>query len=255
MKTILDKIVKTKQLEIEHIKHRKNEFLKRSKNLQSLSFLDAIDTAQLSVIAEVKKASPSKGIINHNFDYLSIAASYVSSGARALSVLTDEHYFQGHNDYLTQIKQQVSVPVLRKDFIIDDIQIYEAYYIGADAILLILAILSVQQAQEFIDCARSLNLDILVEIHSQSDIDKLLQLKGVRIIGINNRDLTTFNVNLNTSLQLKKKLESIFSDVCFVAESGYQEASECIELQKNMFNAVLIGEGLVTNQSLKEFFR
>ncbi|RAP32195.1 indole-3-glycerol phosphate synthase TrpC [Candidatus Marinamargulisbacteria bacterium SCGC AG-414-C22] len=220
----------------------------------SVSFFDALSSDGLNLIAEIKQASPSKGIINAQFEPLSLAATYVSCGAKALSVLTDEKYFKGSNDILTAVKQSVAVPVLRKDFLVDPIQIYEAKSIGADAVLLILDILSVKQCQEFIDLAALLSLDVLLEIHDRSCIDKLFDLTNVHIIGINNRNLHDFSLDLEHSKDCYRQLKSSFSDSLFVAESGYFASDQCHEIAELGFNGVLIGEGLVTSTSLQHYF-
>lgn len=219
-----------------------------------ISFFDSIKKEPLSLIAEIKKASPSKGIINSAFFPDQLALDYVHFGASALSVLTDEKYFQGSNDILSLVRQTVDIPILRKDFILDPIQVYESKAIQADAILIILAILSVDQAQRLIDMAYELHLDVLIEIHNEDDVEKLYALKGVKIIGINNRDLMTFSVDINRANYFQKTLKSDFSECLFVAESGYNQATQCEQLNDSNFDAVLIGEGLVISESLRSFF-
>ena len=248
----LDKIIQEKNRYIKVLKERKQAFSTEI-DFKNVSFIDALSKGGLHVIAEVKKASPSKGIICDMFDPVAIATNYVHHHASALSVLTDTPFFQGSNDYLTLIKRHVEVPILRKDFILDPIQVYESKTIGADAILLILAVLSVSQAQELLDCAAELKLDVLVELHDESEIDKLYQLKGVNIIGINNRNLNSFKVDLKQSLQMKQLLKN-FENCLFVAESGYQRPEELQIVKQHKFDAVLIGEGLVINKELVNFF-
>ena len=176
------------------------------------------------------------------------------SGASALSVLTDERFFQGHNDYLMAIKNHFRLPVLRKDFMIDPIQIKESSLIGADAILLILSILSVNQAQELIDSARQYDLDILCEVHDGDDLDKLSCLNHIDIIGINNRDLKNFDVDLSRSLTMKQQIDDCFDNVICIAESGYDHVDQLDEVIKAGFVAVLIGEGLVKNLNMINYF-
>lgn len=255
MTSILDNIVKTKQREVALLKANSQVTKARPKELPQLSFLKALQSNTLKVIAEVKKASPSRGIIRDDFSPTKLADTFINHGAAALSILTDETYFQGHNDYLISIKQQSPIPILRKEFIIDEIQIKEAFMIGADAILLILAILTEQKAQDLHNYATSLGLDVLVEIHDDSDIKKLKALKDITIIGINNRNLKTFEVNTTTSLTLKKKLLKNYPNAVFVAESGYSTHEELDELKRHNFNAVLIGEGLATNPDLQDYFK
>ena len=253
--SILDAIVETKYAEIEQLKLQGFASVGTYDSFQSRSLVDALSQPGLAVLAEVKKASPSKGIICNEFEPVTIAKDYIKHGAVALSVLTDEQYFKGHIDYLMAIKKQVDVPVLRKDFILDSIQITQAKSIGADAVLLILAIVTLQQAQHLHDVAISLGLDVLVEIHDQADVDKLRQLKGVQLIGINNRNLRTFEVDLQLALQIKAQLEQEFANCVFVAESGYCTYDQLDQLKKHGFDATLIGEGLVKNKQLKGYFK
>ena len=253
--SILETIVEEKRKVVEFLKTSDYLTSIKSNEFKSYSFKDALNKTQLSLIAEVKKASPSKGVINPNFNHKDLALTYYNSGASALSVLTDERFFQGHNSYLMDIKNQIELPVLRKDFIIDPIQVEESAYMGADAILLIAAILSVQQAQELIDCAQEMQLDILLEIHDFNDFEKILALKSVDIIGINNRNLNSFEVDLNTALVLKKEIIKNFSNVCCVAESGYDCDLQLKKLSEEGFSGVLIGEGLVTNKAMIEYFK
>tara|TARA_B100000427_G_scaffold329821_1_gene348175 strand:- start:7290 stop:8063 length:774 start_codon:yes stop_codon:yes gene_type:complete len=252
--TILHDIVADKKQYVDYLKT--SDYLVSLEHYQfdSVSFKDSLLLKGLSLIAEVKKASPSKGVINSDFDPLVIAKSYMRSGASALSVLTDERFFQGHNDYLMAIKNHFKLPVLRKDFMIDPIQIKESSLIGADAILLIVSILSVNQAQELIDCARQYNLDILCEVHDGDDLDKVSCLNHIDIIGINNRNLKNFDVDLSRSLTMKQQIDDCFDDVICIAESGYDQVDQLDKLIKAGFFAVLIGEGLVKNLNMINYF-
>ncbi|HHT9130844.1 MAG TPA: indole-3-glycerol phosphate synthase TrpC, partial [Candidatus Brocadiaceae bacterium] len=201
------------------------------------------------IIAEIKKASPSLGVIRTDFNHVEIARLYESSGAAAISVLTDEKFFQGKLSYLTDVKKSVSLPILRKDFIIDPYQIYEARSAGADAILLIAALLSKEEIQRFLELARELGMDCLVEVHSELELEKVLQTSA-NIIGINNRDLATFKIDLETTLLLKPMIPS---GKIVVSESGIKSREDIVKLIKKGVDAVLVGETLMksTNISTK----
>lgn len=240
----LDRIIATKREEVKR--------LKEQTNVQSLvSIIDTMSPTRgfekalrepkrttMGLIAEVKKASPSKGLIRADFDPVQIALAYEQAGADCLSVLTDEQYFQGSNDYLKQVKEAVSLPLLRKDFIIDEIQIYEARSIGADAILLIAAILTTEQIHQFLRKARELQLDVLVEVHNQHELEQVLGLDA-SLIGINNRNLKTFVTDLATTEQL---ISMIPEGVIRVSESGINMPKEIHYLSSVGADAVLIGE-------------
>ena len=200
------------------------------------------DENDIHIIAEVKKASPSKGLICQDFDYLGIAKEYEKGGASALSVLTEPKYFKGENSYLTAIKEKVRLPILRKDFIIDEWQIYEAKSIGADAILLIVAALSPKQLQSYLCLARDLALQVLVETHDENEVSIALE-SGAEIIGVNNRNLNTFEVSLETSVKLRALVPT---DKVFVAESGIHTTEDIALLKKLGCDAALIGESLMT---------
>lgn len=205
------------------------------------------DAGTMAFICEVKKASPSKGVIAADFPYLDIARDYQAAGADAISVLTEPDFFQGANDYLTAIKEQVSIPVLRKDFIIDAIQIYEASLIGADAILLICAILDTDTIREYLEIADELGLSTLVEAHDEAEVKQALAA-GARVIGVNNRNLKTFEVDLNNSIRLRQLVPP---EILFVSESGIRTAEDITKLRKNGTNAVLIGETLMRSGDKK----
>jgi indole-3-glycerol phosphate synthase len=193
------------------------------------------------IIAEVKKGSPSKGVIRPDFDPLEIAGIYQENGATCLSVLTDEHFFLGHLNYLTQIREQVSLPLLRKDFIFDPYQIYQARAAGADAVLLIAAMLDLPQLRDFHALARELYLDVLLEVHDERELETALQTECT-LIGINNRDLRSFHVDIATSERLAAKIpEGRF----IVAESGINRRDEIVRLQGKGIDAFLIGESLM----------
>ncbi|MBE6022193.1 MAG: indole-3-glycerol phosphate synthase TrpC [Cellulosilyticum sp.] len=219
-------------------------------NIRHLSFKEALKKQDkpLNVIAEVKKASPSKGLICKAFNHLEIAKSYEKGQAAALSVLTEPTYFQGCNQYLTEIKGEVCLPVLRKDFIIDPFQIYEAKAIGADAILLIVAALSPRELKVYLDLANQLELDVLVETHNEQEVKIALEA-GAEIIGVNNRNLQTFEVSLEISERLRKLIPK---EKVFVAESGIHTVEDIKRLKALEINAVLIGESVVKAQNPKD---
>lgn len=194
-----------------------------------------------AVIAEIKKASPSKGVLRADFRPAEIAASYARNGAACLSVLTDEQFFQGSAEYLRQARAACSIPVLRKDFMVDAYQLYQARAMGADAILLIAAALGVKQMQEFEALAHSLNMAVLVEVHDGEELDAALQLK-TPLIGVNNRNLRTFEVSLQTTLDL---LPRIPADRITVTESGILRAADVQLMRGRGVHAFLVGEAFM----------
>lgn len=191
-----------------------------------------------AVIAEVKKASPSKGVIREDFHPAEIAVSYERGGAACLSVLTDIDFFQGADAYLEAARAACSLPVLRKDFTLDPYQVWEARALGADAILLIVACLELPHLKELHDCAREIGLDVLVEVHDEAELDEALTLGG-DLIGINNRDLHTFDTRLDTTYRL---LERIPPEVQVVTESGFSSAEQVIDMRRRGVHTFLIGE-------------
>lgn len=195
----------------------------------------------INLIAEIKKASPSRGIIRGDFNPAKIAMTYQANGASAISVLTDERFFEGKLEYIKTVKEHVSLPVLRKDFIIDEYQIYESVAAGADAILLIAEILAPAELSAFYNLAVSLGLDVLVEVHNEEDVDKALA-SGAAVIGINNRDLHTFKVDLNIT---QKLLRMIPAGKIRVSESGIKTYEDVMFLKSMGINAVLIGEAFM----------
>lgn len=211
------------------------------------SFMDALATDEMSVICEVKKASPSKGVIEPNFMPVEQAKAYEKAGASAISCLTEEHFFMGNSKYLADISKNVSIPILRKDFVIDEYQIYEARAIGASAILLICAILDLDTLKRFIKLANELTLDCLVEVHNEQELE-MAQLSGTEIIGINNRNLKTFDVSLDITKNLSEKLPS---DKIIVSESGIKTNDDIKRLESYGADAVLIGETLMKSNEVK----
>lgn len=197
-------------------------------------------------ITEIKKASPSKGLIRDPFDPLAIAEVYEKADVNAISVITEEDFFQGRIEFLTDVKKSVSRPVLRKDFIFDEYQIYEARTAGADAILLIAAILEGAQADEYLHIAGELGMGVLFEVHDEKELDRALDLKAP-IIGINNRDLKTLRVDLNTSLRLR---ESIPQDRIVVSESGISSREDVLRIESAGIDAVLVGTCLMQSPDI-----
>ena len=202
----------------------------------------------IRLIAEVKKASPSKGVIREDFDPVAIAAQYEESGAACISVLTEKKYFQGSLDYLGQIRKSVGLPLLRKDFIIDEYQIHEARVCGADAVLLIAACLDKSQLQDYLGIAAQAGLDVLVEAHTYKELDKSLSA-GALLVGINNRDLATFTVNLQTTLDLMKDIPA---GRTIVSESGIKTREDVVRLQQAGVNAILVGESLMREKDISK---
>lgn len=207
-------------------------------------FEKALREDGISFICEAKKASPSKGLIAEDFDPVQIAKEYEASGAAAISVLTEPEFFMGSNEYLTQIKKNVTIPVLRKDFTIDPYQIYEAKVIGADAILLICALLDTKTIKAYLEICDTLGLSAIVEAHDEQEVSVALKA-GARIIGVNNRDLKTFEVDLKTCIRLR---EQVPENIAFVAESGIKTSQDIRMLKDSRVDAVLIGETLMRSK-------
>lgn len=251
---ILDQILQERKKLVEQLKQSTTiEDLKQIIRLGAFAHLDfkeAIRSKEkpLNIIAEVKKASPSKGLICKEFDPVEIAKSYEKGGAAALSVLTEPKYFLGRTEYVTAIKKVCRLPILRKDFIVDAIQIYEAKAIGADAILLIVAALTDERLKTFIQLTKELELDALVETHNEREIERALAA-GAEIIGVNNRDLQTFNVSLETCERLRKWIPK---EKVFVAESGIHTVEDIRRLKRLEVDAVLIGESVVKAENREE---
>jgi len=205
-----------------------------------------IAAGQAAVIAEIKKASPSKGVLRADFRPAEIAASYAQHGAACLSVLTDEQFFQGSAEYLKQARAACTLPVLRKDFMVDEYQIYDARAMGADAVLLIAAALDLAQMKAFETLAHSLGMAVLVEVHNGGELDAALQL-ATPLIGVNNRNLRTFEVNLKTTLDLLPRISSTENGVgrIVVTESGILNAADVELMRTNRVNAFLVGEAFM----------
>lgn len=254
---ILKQILEVKKEEIKNLK-KKYSFNSFSSMEYFQSNTRSLKSAlshpeKISIIAEVKKASPSKGIIKSDFDHIRIADTYQSNGADAISVLTDEKFFQGQISFLSEIRKISEVPLLRKDFILDEFQILEAKAFGADAILLISEILSANQIKDLTECAVENNLDVLLELHSENEISKI-DFNRNNLIGINNRDLTTFDVDLKTT---EKVLHKIENEIISVSESGISKKEDIDYLKSIKVNAVLVGEHFMRSENpsneLKQF--
>lgn len=252
---ILDKIVDSTKVRVKNIyetqdidKIKKTAMDIAGKDNDKFIFEKQLRNKPIAFICEVKKASPSKGLIAEEFDYINIAKDYEKAGASAISVLTEPDYFMGSTSYLKEISENVNIPLLRKDFIIDEIQIYEAKVIGASAVLLICAILDEDTLKKYISTAESLGLSALVEAHDEEEIHKAVRC-GARIIGVNNRNLKDFTVDINNSINLRK---SVGEEILFVSESGVKTPEHIKRLVDNNVNAVLIGETLMRSNDKKK---
>lgn len=215
--------------------------------IEFLPFEQALRTPGMSFICEIKKASPSKGVIAEHFPYLAIAKEYEEAGAAAISCLTEPFWFQGDDRYLREISKVSGIPVLRKDFTVDDYMIYQSKVLGASAILLICSLLDDSQLKNYIMLAQELGLSALTETHTQEEVERALNA-GANIIGVNNRDLKTFTVNLDVGLRLRKMVPD---DICFVSESGIRTPDDIKRLYENGTDAVLIGETLMRSKDKK----
>lgn len=227
-----------------------SEMKKRAEALDAntgFPFRKALSGDEISFISEVKRASPSKGLITPDFPYLDIARDYERAGASAISCLTEPFWFKGRDEYLAEISNAVKIPVLRKDFTVDEYMIYQAKTLGASAVLLICSILSKEQLSEYLGIAHSLGLSALVEAHDEDEVRTALSV-GAGIIGVNNRDLRTFTVDINNSARLRKLVPP---EVLFVSESGIKTAADIEALRSNGTNAVLIGETLMRSPDKK----
>jgi len=246
MINILDKIAISKRIEVDHLKIEMPlaHLQKITVSNQDFKFKKAISNPdKINIIAEIKKGSPSKGIIAANFNPAIIAKNYIDGGASALSVLTDEKYFYGRHEYLGLAKKISGLPVLCKDFIIDRYQIYYASHMKADAILLIVRMLTDVALKEFIETAHNIGLDCLIETHNEDEVKRAVDC-GADIIGVNNRDLSNFEVNLETAENLAKLIPD---NVIKVAESGIHSYDDIQRLQKSGYATFLVGESLMSS--------
>ena len=245
MMNILEEIVAKTKSKLEEKKQRVSLEELSSKidfeNLKETNFKKSLQNKAEAIIAEIKKASPSAGIISDDFDPVSKSKEYESFGASALSILTEEDYFLGNIQYLKDVKATTSLPILRKDFIVDEYQIYESKLIGADCILLIASILNDEELKNFSEIAERLKLDYIIEVHDEEELQRVHHFTNA-IIGVNNRDLKTFDVDINNSVELKKTFEG---ENIFIAESGIKSKKDIEYLQQHNINVFLIGESLM----------
>lgn len=244
---ILERIVEAKREEVSTAKSRcpLPELKERIDLTPARDFIGAVRRDDLmngiKLIAEIKKASPSRGLIRRDFNPSHIASLFQEAGASAISVLTDERFFQGHPDYLKSVKGVTSIPLLRKDFIIDAYQIYQSRFLGADAVLLITAILEQQQLVEYIGLVKELGMAALVEVHTSDELCRVLETEAL-LVGINNRDLHTFQVDLGVTYQL---ISAVPKERVVVSESGIRSREDVVGLAEAGVDAVLVGEALV----------
>ncbi len=242
---ILDEIVSKKRKRVDEVKSQVSiEDIQNQ--LAKIPFLKSnfkknLENQKQSIIAEIKKASPSAGIIAEDFNPILKAKEYEKMGARALSILTEEDFFQGSNKVLQEVKKITNLPILRKDFIIDDYQIYESKLIGADCILLITSILSDSQIEDYVSKAEDINLDVLIEVHDEEELERISRFKNA-LIGVNNRNLKTFEVDLMNAVRLRKNYNG---NQIFIAESGIKSNADIEYLVSNDINVFLIGESLM----------
>lgn len=250
---ILDKLAASARVRVDRLKAERPLESVREEALsikpeKPFCFEAALKKEDIAFICEVKKASPSKGLIAPDFPYVHIARDYEAAGADAISVLTEPEYFLGSDDYLSAVKRAVSIPVIRKDFTIDPYQIYEARIIGADAVLLICALLDTEALTEYIRIADTLGLTALVEAHDAAEVASALEA-GARVIGVNNRNLKTFEVDIENSARLRQLVPE---HITFVSESGIKTPGDIDALRKNGTDAVLIGEALMRSSRKAE---
>lgn len=248
-KTILDKIIAWKRDEIACRKRARPIEAVRAEAAQApppRDFAAALRVPGVRLIAEVKRASPSKGLLRHDFDAVALACEYEANGAAAISVLTDQHFFQGSLDHLRAVRQNVDLPVLRKDFILDSYQVYEARAAGADATLLIVVALGDGDLKALHRLVHELGMTALVEVHNETELERALEI-GPRIVGVNNRDLRTFEVDLETTARLRPLVPA---EVVLVAESGVHTREDVARLAAIGADAMLVGEALVRAEDI-----
>ena len=231
---------KDEEIPISELKHK----IKKTKDNK---FYDLFNNNKFVFICECKKASPSKGIIKENYNYLDIAKSYEEAGASCISCLTEPYFFLGSDKHLVDIKNNVNIPVLRKDFIIDEYQIYESKALGADAILLIVRILDDITLKKYLDLAHELSLGVLVECHSEKEIERAIKA-GAKVIGVNNRNLMDFSMDYDLALNIKKK----YQDIILISESGLRNKDDVKKVFDSKMNGCLIGESLMRSNNVKE---
>ncbi len=256
---ILDKIIANKRLELDEIKRLAPfEQLREKSGLyggnrsgqcrRKAGFASRLrKEGEVALIAEIKKASPSKGLIRDNFDHRDIARTFTASGASAISVLTDRDFFLGSPDFLSDVRKTTELPLLRKDFIIDPYQVFEGKLLGADAVLLIMAVLTDREAADLMEYACLLGLECLVEVHTEHEMKRALAL-GVKLIGINNRNLQTFKTDLETTFRLRDMITD--NEVTVVSESGINTREDVVRLKEHGIHAMLVGEALMREDDI-----
>ncbi len=253
MKNILEEIFQHKLIEVRESKKKLSvqeicariKCQEKPKNFEQI-LREKNERREISLICEIKKSSPSHGLIRENFDHLAIAKAYAEGGATCLSILTDEKYFMGKGEYLSEVRAISNLPILRKDFIVDTYQIYEAKMLGADCILLIVAMLDDTKLRELEQCAIDAGLSVLIEVHDEQELQRASKLKS-KLIGINNRDLKTLKVDLETSLFLSEKVPS---DYVLLSESGIKSSIDIELLQQVGINCFLIGEHFMRQRDI-----
>ena len=247
---ILSKIIEEKKREVDRLRGKVswNEFKEEAEKcyVNSQFKKNISRKGHINLIAEIKKSSPSQGVIRMDFDPLKIALTYHAAGAGAISVLTDERFFDGKLEYLNMLKKRVTLPLLRKDFIIDEYQVYESVISGADALLLIANILTQEELNRYFGIAKGLGMDVLVEVHNEEEVEKALN-SPASIIGINNRDLTSFNVDISITQRL---IRLIPESKVIVSESGIRTYEQIMFLKSLGVNAVLIGETFMRSKNI-----
>lgn len=254
MKNILSEIYQHKLIEVRNRKKEISvqEICAKTKcsERKIRDFFQALknksENGEIGLIAEIKKASPSHGLIREDFNHIEIAKTYIDAGTTCLSILTDEKYFQGKNQYLQEVSAFSSIPILRKDFMVDTYQIYEAKMLGADCILLIVAMLDDEKLRELEQCAFDIGLSVLIEIHNEQELQRASKLKS-KLLGINNRDLKTLEVDIKTSLDLSVQIPT---DYILVSESGIKDKLDIELLQQAGINCFLIGESLMRQKDI-----
>lgn len=235
-----------KNLDLEEIKKKAESKVKGEHN-----FLKALSKEGLNFICEIKKASPSKGIIDEKFDYLSIAKEYEKAGASAVSVLTEPKWFLGSNEIFKEVRNVLGLPMLRKDFTVDEYQIYEAKLLGADAILIIVSITSLENIKKYLEICENMGLDALVETHNEEEIEIALEA-GAKIIGVNNRNLKDFSINFDNAKKLREKVPK---NIIYVVESGLKDKNDIRDIINLDANAVLIGEATMRAENKEAFIK
>lgn len=245
---ILEKICNLKKKDIEKLKKTISvqDLMHKKRKVQKNKFIDSFKKDKLNLIAEIKKKSPSAGLIRKNFNVIEIAKLYKKAGAECLSILTEKNFFGGNINFIDTVKKATNLPILRKDFIIDEWQIYESYHHGADCVLLIVAILEDKQIKNYLNIAKNLNLDVLVEVHNETETKRAIDL-GVKCIGINNRNLKTLKIDLDCFEKLSKFIPKY---TIKIAESGLTQNKQLLKLRESGADGFLVGEFLLKQKDI-----